>query len=206
MNIDSDLNLVFPITWNGSEPVIRAYHSPLGRAAFEASYRLLAVVKDVLCPKGEWSQSSPMIATLALRDAGRDEAIQRGLPDGLNEAELEQRMKDGGTAAPLLAEIKRLTTVLVPSATGYEVLPIDVALARKLLTDDDWTDAEAALVFFTCALLMTQRARRAIVAPFFASVLRGSITSSSPTAFAGSLATSIEPATSATPDPSSVPS
>ncbi|MHB8406243.1 MAG: hypothetical protein ACYDCJ_12550 [Gammaproteobacteria bacterium] len=199
MQLDSDLNLVFPITWNDAGPAVWAYHIPIDRKVFEASYRLLAATKDVLCPKGDWSTSSPMIAALTLRDAGRSDAAQFGLPEGLT-------LEDGGTAAPLLAELKRLTSIMAPTASGYESLPVGVAISRKLLSEDDWMDAESALVFFTCAFSLIQRGLRVTLGPAFAAALRGSITSSSPTDFAKSLKTSTPAEASEAAEPSSVPS
>ncbi len=199
MQLDSDLNLVFPVTWNDNGPVLYAYSLPISRGVFEASYRLLAAVKDALCPAGSWSTSSPMIAGLTLADAGRKDGAQWGRGEGLS-------MEEGGNPMPLLAELKRLTTILAPTSNGYEALPAEVAISRKLLTADDWMDAESALVFFTCALSLTQRSLRSAIAPAFAAALRGSITSSSPTVFAASLAISTQAETSEASEPSSVPS
>ena len=199
MQVDGDLNLVFPITWNDKGPAIWAYHVPISRKVFDASYRLLAATKDILCPDGDWSTSSTMIAGNTLRDAGRRDAARYGLPEGLS-------VEDGGAAVPLLAELRRLTTLMVPSANGYESLPAEVAIGRKTISEEDWTDAESALVFFTCALSLIPHGRRTGVGPAFAAALLGSTTSLSVTAFRDSLATSTAPATSEAPAPSSVPS
>lgn len=214
MQIDADLNLVFPIRYQEVErpdpknpgktlvdfqPLLWAYHTPISRQVFESAYRLLAAVKDALCPVGNWSTSSTMIAALTLKDAGRRDAEQWGLAEGLT-------MEAGGSAQPLLAELKRLTTVLSPGATGYEALPAELAISKKIITEDEWMDAESALVFFTCASSLTQRGLRAAISPAFAAALRGSTTSLTPTAFAASLAISTAPETSEVSAPSSVPS
>ena len=199
MQIDGSLNLVFPIVWKNNEPLIWAYHSPINRKIFESAYRLLAATKDVLCPRGDWSTTSPMIAALTLKDAGRQDAAQFGLPAGVT-------MEDGGTAVPFLAELRRLTTIMAPTANGYESLPAEVAISRKIVSEDDWTDAESALVFFTSALSLTPHGLRPVLGPAFAAALRGSITSSSPTAFCESLATSTPEETSDQTKVSSDPS
>ena len=82
---------------------------------------------------------------------------------------------------------KRLTVILSPSAAGYEMLPVDVAIERKVIDAEDWAEADDALIFFTCGWSIATRQRRAASADTLALAIGGSITSSSPTAFAASL-------------------
>ena len=200
MNITSDLHLGFPIRWaEGVDPktqqpapvpTVWAYHTPIDARIFEANYRVIAAAQLEIADKGIVGQR---IATYALRDAARQDALDHG--------------QDPALPSPLLADIKRLTLVLAPGPTGYDLLPIDAALARGVIDQDDWTEAESALVFFTCAYTMVPRMARERVANAYASVMRGSITSLPPMEYAASLPTSTSAETSAPPpEPSSVPS
>lgn len=218
MTVNQDLKLVFPIRWaersvarmdgesddawklrEGTRelvPAIWAYHTPVSRDVFEANYRAIAAANMTLFSKGIGfaAESGPIIGTLALRDAARADAIENGL-------ELE-----GDPATPVLAEIKRLTMILAPSAQGYDTVPVDVALSRHVIDAEDWKEAESSIVFFTCGSWMARREKRDVKKSALASVLKGSITSLGPTEFAASLATSTKTETSAAPELSSVPS
>lgn len=203
--IDAALRLVFPIKWatsskNGSEgavePLIWAYHTPISREVFEANYRAISAANMTLFSKGIGfaAESGPIIATLALRDAARADAIENG-----NEIQ-------GDPATPVLAEIKRLTMILAPSAQGYDTVPVDVALGRNVIDAEDWKEAESSIVFFTCGSWMSRREKRAAKQSALALVLKGSITSLDPSAFATSLRESTKPETTAAPVESLVPS
>jgi len=198
--IGADLKLVFPIRWadtaRGSiEPLIWAYHTPISRDVFELNYRAISAANLTIFSKGVGfaAESGPIIATLALRDAARGDA-------------LESLESAGDPATPLLGEIKRLTMVLAPSPQGYDIVPVDIALSRGTIDAEDWKEAESSIVFFTCGLWMVRRERREMKRSALASVLQGSITSLPPTEFVASLATSTKVETFADPTPSLVPS
>ena len=199
MVINAALNLVFPIRWSDKQdangypiPLVTAYHTPISREVFEANYRVIAATQVELSGKGPIGQR---IAALALNSAARQDAFDQGLtPEQIP------------ASSPILAEIKRLTLVLAPLETGYELLPIDPAIARGVIDADDWREAEASLVFFTCALSMVPRMAKERVAQAYASVLRGSTTSLLPSEFIASLPTSTAVETSAEQAASLVPS
>lgn len=195
MQFTSDLRLVFPITLDErGDPVLWAYHSPISLDVFNANYRIISATKHELFGKGiQYAYENGLrIAALAMRDASASDAQERGIVDA--------------AASALLAEIKRLTLVLAPSESGFESLPVDIAMKNGAIDAQDWAEAEAALVFFTCAFAMAPRAGREIVARSAALVLRGSMTLLSVTEFAASLPISTPEETSVTTDPSSVPS
>ena len=196
MVINSALNLSFPIRWadeldeKGQQiPTVWAYHTPISREVFETNYRVLTETQVAISSKGPLGMR---IAALALRDAAKADAVAQGMDDT--------------APSPLLAEIKRLTMVLAPTETGYEPLPVDVAIARKAIDAEDWEEAEAAIVFFTCGYSIARRSARARLATAYASVLQGSITSLQPLELAASLKPSTAVATSEPVPPSSVPS
>lgn len=155
MKIDDDLNLVIPIVKDGEEVLVYGYHTPISRQVFEANFRVIAATKAAMSSKGGYYEASagPRIAALALRDMGKRDAVERGDVDDEGEA------RDGGAEA-LLAEIKRLTTVLVPEGGGWQMVPVDAAIRAGRIDEEDWAEAESSIVFFTCHLRMAKKADR----------------------------------------------
>ncbi|HQT24971.1 MAG TPA: hypothetical protein PLK99_00030 [Burkholderiales bacterium] len=199
MQLTDDLRLAVPLRSDDAGVKIWGYHTPISREVFEANYRILAATKAALSSKGIMYQmdAGPQIATLILKDEGRKDAEERGMLD------IHGEPTDGGASA-LLAEIKRLTMALVPGASGFEWVPIDSALRSGVLDADDWDEARSAILFFTCLYAICPKREKAKRAQAAAALLRGSITSSSPTEFAASLPTSTTAETSMAA--SSVPS
>jgi hypothetical protein len=196
MPINAALNLAIPIRWSDKRddkgnavPLVWAYHTPISREIFEANYRVIAATQVELSGKG---RIGLRIASLALKDAARLDALEYGL--------------DENAPPALLGELKRLTTVLAPSAAGYDRVPVDAAIANNVIDAEDWLEAESSLVFFTCAYAVAPRSIRDGVGKALASVLKGSTTSLLPTEFAASLPTSTPAETSEAIPPSSVPS
>lgn len=164
MKVTENLNLALPV---GDA---QAFHTPISREVFEMNYRILAATKASLASKGIQYQmlSGPMIATLTLLDASKDDS------------ESEDK------ARALLAEIKRLTMILVPSANGYDMIPVDAAINRGVIDSDEWREVESSLVFFTChSALSTKKDRNGLITAM-ATLLNGVKTSLDITAFAGS--------------------
>lgn len=202
--INGALNLVFPLRTiekpdpkdkdkTIEEPVLWAYHSPLSQAAFQASFRVIARAKEAIFNRGiEYAlRTGVTVADLELEQAGKDVVKEFG---GEN------------IASALRSELKRLTFILAPGKDGFQNVPVDIALQRDLVTEDEWHDAECVIIFFTCASTMTLRTHRATVVQSAASVMKGSTTSLPPTEFLASLQISTQVATSATAAASSVPS
>lgn len=193
--INADLKLVVPVKLdNDGEPIIYAYHNPIPREVYEVNFRLLRDTKVSLIgtsPRHAFAARGD--ASLYLSEAGAALAADRGIEG------------DGG-ASTLLAEIKRLTTVLVPGAQGYQMLPIDTAIQSGAIDADDWSDAENAIVFFTAWVAGTPRREMTAAAVLAASLTGGSTTSLPPMEWAASLQTLTQPATSGGAAASSVPS
>jgi hypothetical protein len=180
MQISSNLNLVMPIKYDDAgTPLIYAYHTPISRNTFEQNYRLIGGTLAMLQSKSVGTNPVD-VATLALKDIGRRDAREWGLPEGLD-------VESGGMAVPLLAELKRLTQIVAPSPAGYITLPVDVALNTKVISAEDWDESEAALVYFTVGY-STKRRNLPRVAEIMALDIQGSITSLLPSDWAASLA------------------
>jgi hypothetical protein len=112
---------------------------------------------------------------------------------------------DGGAEA-LMGEIKRLTTVLAPSASGWDHVPVDVAVGRNVIDSDEWKEVEAKLAFFTCHYALAHKKNREAVMQATTSMLEGWSTSLSITEWIASLPTLTNNETSEKKAASSVPS
>jgi len=171
MQLTDSLQLVVPICSDDSGVRVYGYHVPISREVFEANYRILAATKAQLSSKGLHYQmgSGPRIAAMALRDEGKKDAQERGDLDD------DGKPTDGG-ASSLLGEIKRLTTIVAPGEQGFESIPVDSAISRKIIDADDWQEALSAIVFFTCHYALARKSERVPMAEAVASILTASTT------------------------------
>jgi hypothetical protein len=196
MQITESMNLALPF----GDGMI-AYHVPIDRAVYELHYAVINATKAALSRKGIHYQmgSGPRIANLVLKDEGFKDAAERQSFDA------KGNVVDDRTPA-LLEEIKRLTMILAPGATGYENLPVDVAIAQGKIDAEDWSELEAQICFFMCHVMPTKKASRVSIAAATASVLNGLIAPSPITAYIASLQTSTKVASTANPASSPTPS
>lgn len=199
VQIDHALNLVVPI--RDDDVKVQAFHAPISRDVFEANYALLAHVQAKIAEEGIYYQMGlgPRVAAMLLRDRARELAAAHGDVDG--EGKPSERLADA-----LFAELKRLTTILAPGANGWDMVPVDAAISRKVIDADEWEEILSQLVYFTSHFALARKAEKKKVAAATASILRASVTSSSLTEYAHSLPTSTMAATSPAPAASSVPS
>lgn len=179
MKITDDLKIVLPIRSDEKGPLIYAYSIPLSKEVFEANYRVLAATKSELASKGIHYQmdAGPRIASLVLSDEAKKDAIDFD----------EDGSPKDTIANALLAEIRRLTTVLTPSDSGWDMVPVDTAIKSGFIEREEWDEVESALVFFMCHYSMARRTERVAMADALASLLKGSITSLALSAFVNSL-------------------
>jgi hypothetical protein len=190
MKIDSDLNLVVNVRSDEKGNwLIYGYHTPISRQIFEANYRVLAATKSALASKGVHYQmdAGPRIAGLVLLDEAARDAREIGNVDMDGKPII-----DGAIA--LLADIKRLTMVLVPTDAGWQSRPVDVAISAGQIDAEEWKEVESSIVFFTCHYCLAKKSERQTMARATASVLNGQSTSLSVTEYANSLTTSTKAA------------
>jgi hypothetical protein len=120
------LNLVLTLETADGEAFV--HHMPISREAFEQNYLLIGRTYDAMMREG-LMLSGPRLAALRLRDVARE--------------------MGNASAAPLLAEIRRLTNLVVPGPSGYEAIPYDAAVREGRVGEDDAAEVDAALTFFT---------------------------------------------------------
>ena len=140
MKIDRSLNIAIPIEqYDG--PDIYAHATPIGREIFENYYKVCAHAYGMMFAITS-TIHGPKIAKLALRDA----------------AQLLKQWDD--VQENFLAEIYRLTNIVMPDGAGWTTMPYEQAKARNLISDDDCADLENALVFFTLVSRMESKKDR----------------------------------------------
>lgn len=178
MQIDEKFRIVLPIRFaDDGSVLLRIYHTPISREIFEANYRIIGATFSALMTPAP-QISAPRIAALRLRDEGRRDAKERNAG-----------AYDDGGAEALLAEIKRLTSVLAPQANKWTMLPVETAIANATIDDEEWKEVENALVFFTCLYTMVMKSERNKMMEAVVSITGASITSLSPTDYVASLTT-----------------
>lgn len=180
MRIDRALNLVVPV-YEDDGKTVRAYvHStPLSTEQIERHFMLLGQTFNAIFKQGLGETAGPAYAMMLLKRIATNTGEWQG--------------KDGtpGPGQELVEEIRRMTMVSAPKVGGgWEPVPLQVAVERKVVSAEDKAEVENAIVFFivVSATLKHEQRREMIAA---ASDLWGARTSSlNSTEFTSSLATS----------------
>jgi hypothetical protein len=145
MQIDRNtLNFVMPIERENGMTV-HVYATPISRAVFERYYMVMAKTFNTIYSGGLGIMSGPRVAAMILKDT----AIDLGVWEGSE-----------GVERGLIMEIRRLTNVFVPTPNGWETIPIHEAIAKGHLDEDDMSEVENALAFFTVASHMHRKTDR----------------------------------------------
>lgn len=176
MKIDRKLNLVFPIDTDAG--TVYVHSTPISREVFEQFFLVIGKTFSALYAEGLNVMAGPRVAMMLLKKI----AEETGVWDGPN-----------GVERGLVAEVRRLTNVIVRSDDGnWSSIPYQEALARKMIDDEDASEAEGAVVFFICASAMHRREQLRPILIGMASLWGSQITSYSSTEFGVSLRTSTE--------------
>jgi hypothetical protein len=190
MRLDQNFNLVVPVEQeNGTK--IYIYSTPISQEVFESYYLVMSKTFTTLYTEGLTLVSGARVAYITMKNIAK-----------------ELDMWDGPTGVQngLINEIKRLTVVLTPvESRGWETLPIDVAVTRSLLDEEDLSEVLNCLVFFTVLYRLHKRTERKAIIQSACALWTASITSLDSTAFTTSLTTSSEVETSQSKVVSSVP-
>lgn len=172
MRIDKRLNLVIPI--EDETGTIYIHATPLSHVAFERYYKVLARAFTVIVSNYS-VVAGPRVALMTLREVASEVGMKDEVETGL------------------IPEIRRSTNMLVPAdGGGFETVMFQTALDRKMLSEEDVSEVENALVFFTVYSAMLKRTQRVELLDGAAKMWGASITSLSVTEYGASLKTSIE--------------
>lgn len=190
MKVDRKLNLVVPVERDDGTTV-HVHATPISRETFHQHFLTMAKAFSSIYTNGLGITAGPRVAALMIRKVAADIG-----PNELTAVE-----------SGLMAEMKRLSSVIVPNNGGWLPMPLDEAIAREVITADDADEVENAIAFFILASAMHKRAEAAIIVDEAVKLWSASTTSLSSTAFAGSLGTSTPPVSSgAKATQSSIPS
>jgi hypothetical protein len=141
MKIDRRLNLVLETEAPDGTPV-HVHSVPISRAIWEANYRLITKTVVTLYGDGLAPGAATRVAMLYLKDTARS----------MDDAGLGQPLAFNRAMTALLNEIWRLSNVLmINKSGGWEALPFQEVMDKKLLDDDTMSEVENTLVFFTLA-------------------------------------------------------
>lgn len=175
MKIDRKLNLVLPLD-RGDGKINYVHSVPLSREVFERYYSVIAQTFTEIYRGGYSVQSGPLVAYLILKDIATKSGVWEG---------------DDGVERGLVAEMIRLSNVIVPSETGgWKTVPFQDALDAKLFDEDDLAEVQNILVFFMVESATRRKKELPSIYAMMADFWNAQTTSSNCTAFAASLPTS----------------
>lgn len=185
MKISQALNLVQPIPMG--ESTYYVHSTPISNEVWENYALPIAQTFDTMTGKGLGVTSGPRTAKMLLKHFAQGNGSWSG---------------DGGLENGLLAEVRRLSNVIMPTASGWSSIPFDAAAQSNMIDDASLREAEGFILFFICvsAMLDGPRAREKLTTLLDGlRILWGlQTTSLDSTAFAASLP-SLTPAAISTP-------
>lgn len=188
MQIDRKLNLIIGL--DRLEGTSYVHAMPIARPVFERYYLVMAKAFAEIYAGGLGPVAGPRVSALVLKDiAGEGWGGANGVEMGL------------------MNEIRRLTNILAPGPNGWGMQPWTGARAAGLVDEDEESEVENALVFFTLASVMHKKSILPATLAVMGSLWGSSTTSLPAMEFVNSLPTSTPAdATGASPTASSVPS
>jgi hypothetical protein len=173
MRINKKLNLVIPIEGDRGTSYVHAV--PLAHGVFEQHYKVLARTFTVLVTL--YSEvAGPRVALMTLREVAEQMGVKSDIETGL------------------IPEIRRSTNMLVLGDHGYETVMFQTALDRGVLDEEDVSEVENALAFFTVYSAMLKRQQRMEMLDGAAKMWGAQITSLDVMEYAASLKTSTKDA------------
>lgn len=194
MRIDKHLNLVVPVYDDDGKTVVAYAHStPLAAEFVDRHFLLLAQTFAAVFNQGLGRAAGPAVAMRLLRQIA------------VNTKSWDNADGSQGDAQALVAEIRRLTTVLVPADGGWQQVPLEVAVDRKVLSAEDRAEVENAVVFFIASYATLPRNQRREMLEAAVELWGAQLTSSTATDFVSSLKTSTAAVNTGAKSPAPVP-
>lgn len=196
LKIDKRLNLVLPIE-DEDGPVLYVHSVPISREIFDRYCRVIART-FTLC-YAIAAKAGLRIASNVLRETAEDMDVWEDRVEG-------GEVRRTGVKNGLVAEIRRLTNVVVMADGGWTPMPFDLAVKQGKLDDDTAAEVESLIVFFTVASWMHQKRELPTIYLTVFGLWGAQTTSLNCTEWARSLPTSIATASSGPKVELSVPS
>ena len=193
MKIDKKLNLVIPLE-RDDDTKIYVHSSPISMAVFETYYLVMAKTFSSIYNEGLGVTAGPRIAALVLKRVSENMGIWEG---------------ESGVRNGLVNEMRRLTNVIAPGENGWQSIPLQEAINKNLIDEDELSEVENALTFFTVAYRLHRKAEREAILNGASRLWGGQIESLNSTEYMSSLQTSttdVNFGTKPTENLSSIPS
>jgi hypothetical protein len=193
MRIDHRLNFVIPLfgpeiakTDGDGKPVIgpdgrpvmiqpvTAYvHStPIAAEVAERHFLILAQTFSQIFNQGLGAAAGPGVAMMLMKRIAQRTGEWEG---------------DNGVERSLVEEIRRCTMVAIPGPSGWTAVPLQVAVDRKVIDDEDRREVENAIVFFIAVSATLNRAERKPMLESACGLWSAQLSSLNASAFAASL-------------------
>ena len=172
MKIDKAMRLVIPVEQDDGG-TIYIHAAAISRVVFEQFFLVISKTFSQIYNEGLGVTSGPRVAALMMRKVAEDMGVKDDVERGL------------------INEMKRLANVVALNGDkGWETFPFEEAVRRILISDEEVSEVENALAFFSLASVMHKRTDREAILRGASSLWGGQITSSELTEFLRSLPTS----------------
>ena len=146
MKIDSKLNLVVEI--ESETGTLFVHSTPIAREVFEKYFLVISKAYASIISEGLSFVSGPRVAALLLKKI----AVDRGAWEGSD-----------GVEVGLMAEIRRLSNVVMPTTSGWKTVPFQDAIDKQMISLDDIAEVEGLICFFICVSAMARRTEVAAI-------------------------------------------
>lgn len=184
MKIDQRLNLVIPIETNDGR-TLYAHSTPFSEEFFDQHWLLIGKVFSGIYSEGLGPMAGPRLAAKMLKHI----SIQIESEPG--------RQGTGMGANAVLAEVRRLTTVITPDGSVL----LQEAIDKGLIDKTDKGTLENAIVFFIVVSAMHQRRTLEETMQSVCGLWNAQMSSLNSTDFADSLRKSTKPVNTGEPQP-----
>jgi hypothetical protein len=143
LQIDRRLNLVIPLRREDAGITIYVHSMPISRTVFEENFLLISRAFSMMHAAGLGQFAGPRVAAMIIKRVATELGVWEG---------------DGGVGNTLMNEIHRLTNVIVPiEGQGWQTRPLEDAVRQGLLSEDEQSEVDNAICFFTLASVMHLR-------------------------------------------------
>ena len=173
MRIDRKLNLVIPVEREDEGPAY-VHAVPLRPEVFQRYALVIAKTFSAIYQQGLNFIAGPRVAAILLRQIAEELGVWEG-PEGVENG--------------LMAEIRRTSNIIAPTAEGWQPVPLQDALRQELLSEEELSEVEGLITFFTVASSMHRGAEKRITLEGMCRIWEAQLLSSSCTEFAASLPT-----------------
>lgn len=166
MNINEKLNIVIPLYDEATNVYAYVHTAPVSREVFDANYKLLAKTFSTILDMRLGMAAGPRVAANVMREVAEELASPRRSADAM--------------VASFTNEVRRLSNAIVSQPTGWEQVPLQVAIDRGMISQDDAREVESPILFFSVHWPMLDKMMRTPYLEGSAQVCGGQLSSLSP--------------------------